>query len=194
MTKRKADIEKRHNVVELQRIMNCENVARNDLDATVGDHVLQHKQVHTSIARWRPFYVLVIIRACHIQQEILCGHLKNGLVNWAHMLGPNNCRALLREGINCQMFKELADLSQQDSKIPLQHCILRKPDWVLLSNVATCVVTVEAAILMLVIHCLIMFSSRTVNSFSILVFAASELAEAVHGSIHYAIYFVRVHA
>ena len=90
---------------------------------------------------------------------------KNGLVNWAHMLGPNNCRALLREGINCQMFKELADLSWRDSQIPLQHCILRKPDWVLLSNVATGVVTAEAAILILVINCLLVLSPAPSTAF-----------------------------
>ena len=47
MTKHKAGTEKQHNVVELQRIMNFDNVARHDLDATVDDHVLQHKHVHT---------------------------------------------------------------------------------------------------------------------------------------------------
>ena len=71
MTKHKAGTEKQHNVVELQRIMNFDNVAQHDLDATVDDHVLQYKHVHTRIAKWRPFSVLVIISAFHGQQELL---------------------------------------------------------------------------------------------------------------------------
>ena len=92
--------EKQHDVVKLQQILDHDNVARQDFGAIFSDHVLRNKHVHATIAKWRPFSVFIIVVMRRGQQELMYNHLNNKLIDWADALAPNNCRALLEEGIN----------------------------------------------------------------------------------------------